>query len=97
MGQVPRVGPGYLELSFSSMEKEKRTESCHEGSRFRRAVPLWAPASCMSSRLSDDTRELIRSFITYSDSFCCSRIPLSVSGQTTGQKRGETLLLPLQL
>lgn len=93
MGQVPRVVPGYLELSFSSGEKQKRMEPSHKGRCFLRVVQVGAPAFCWSSHSSDDKCELI----TYGDYFPCYRIPLSVSGQTRGQNWGDTLLASAHL
>lgn len=88
MGQVPRVVPGYLELSFLSGEKKKRIEPSHKGRCFLRDVQLWALAFRWSSHSSDDKCELI----THSDSFSCCRISPSVSGQTRGQNWADTLL-----
>lgn len=66
--------------------KKEKNGALPQGKMISQRCAAVGSAFCWSSQ-SDDKCELI----THSNSFCC-RISLSVSGQTRGQKGGDTLL-----
>lgn len=108
VGQVPRVVPGYLVLSFLSMEKEKTALPCgayrisQVGRHPQGSQNLREDASselCCCGLVPLSALHIYQSIdgsepddLSHTDSFCCSGIPLLVSGQTRGQEWGEMLL-----